>query len=105
MTSKRKLIAREKITIDLDGYTIKEGVEFLQGLLNQYGPTARLSRENYSYDEGTCLALFVDEPETDQEYAIRLAKEAWNLERLEARDRAEYLRLSAKFPDLTPAPK
>lgn len=105
MTSERKLIAREKTTVNLDGYTIKEAVEYLQSLLDQYDPTARLSRENYSYDEGTSLALFVDEPETDQEYAIRLAKEAWNLERLEARDRAEYLRLSAKFPDLTPAPK
>lgn len=105
MTSERKLIPREKETVDLDGYTIKEALERLQGFLDQYGPTARLSRELYHHSEGAYLALFVDELETDQEYATRLAKEAWNLERLEAKERAEYLRLSAKFTDPAPAPK
>lgn len=87
----------EVATLNLDGYTMKEAVKYLQALMAVHGEDVRISEESRQYEEGKYLALLKSVPETDAEMEVRIAQEAeWQAKR-DAHERREFERLQAKF--------
>lgn len=95
--TERKNIDREVASIYLDGETLDEAISTLRQLAEAYGGSAVIRKTSMPYEDYDYLALFVSEPETDQELQARLAREATELKRHEDREAAEFKRLSAKF--------
>jgi hypothetical protein len=95
--NERKNIDREVTSIYLDGETLDEAISTLRQLAEAYGGSAVIRKTSMPYEDYDYLALFVSEPETDQEFQARLAREATELKRHEDREAAEFKRLSAKF--------
>ena len=95
--NERKNIEREKTSIYLDGETLDEAISTLRQLAEAYGGSAVIRKTSMLYDDCDYLALFINEPESDQELQARLAREATELKRREDREAAEFKRLSAKF--------
>lgn len=84
--------------IDLEG-TFDSVISELLKLSVIYGPKARLElfTEPYSDSDRQNLYVVVPEPETDAEMATRIADEEKYAAFDDARERAEFERLSAKF--------
>ena len=96
MTEKR-MLDREKERFDVDGDTLQKVLEKVTRLITEYGPEATIDEERCQYDEGKYLAVFVKEPETDEEFKLRVATETHYAQRASQYEAAEYLRLKAKF--------
>lgn len=88
---------REKAVFDVDGDTLQKVLEKVTRLITEYGPEATIDKESHQYDDGYYLAVFVKEPETDEEFKARVALEARYTQRASQHEAAEYLRLKAKF--------
>lgn len=95
--TERKMVAKEVATLTVDECTLLEIKQEVERLIVQYGNDATVSKETYSYSEGTYLAVMVRVPESDEQYNTRIARERQFEEAREARDLAEFKRLSAKF--------
>lgn len=95
--TERKNIAREVTSIYLDGETLDEAIKGLQRLADVHGGAAVIRKTTMPYEDYEYLALFVSEPETDQEFQERLTREDKDRRRREEYDAAEFKRLSAKF--------
>ncbi len=94
---KRETILAEVDTIDLEYETLDSAIEILQRLAKAYGGDASIYREQYAYSDGYYFAVKANRLETDEEMKIRIAQEErWAADQ-EARERAEFQRLSAKF--------
>ena len=95
--NERKNIDREVTSIYLDGETLDEAISTLRQLAEAYGGSAVIRKTTMPYEDYEYLALFVSEPETDQEFQERLTREDKDRRRREEYDAAEFKRLSAKF--------
>lgn len=96
MTEKR-MLDRVKEHFDIDGDTLQKVLERVTRLITEYGPEATIDKQTYQYDDGHYLAVFVKEPETDEELQRRVASELKYAQRASQYEAAEYLRLKAKF--------
>lgn len=93
----RKTVLKEKTTLSIDGYLLKDVIEDFTALLATYGDKAKISEQSYKYDEATYLALLVPELETDAEMQERIRKENHCKGLREEHERKEFERLAAKF--------
>ena len=92
----RKTVREEicSIYIETDAKSL---IEELQGYIAKYGDSVYLDKQYYQYENGEYIAAFYERPETDEEMAKRIAQETETREMYEARDRAAYERLKAKY--------
>lgn len=92
------------------GGGLDEAIQYLQELKNDYrgcltpGSRLRLDWNRdfwYDYDPAPTpmYLLKLDRPETDAEYATRLARESAQQQARELAERAEYERLAKKFKE------
>ena len=77
---------------DLDQMSVTSAIAELQELAELHGPTARLG----DVEDGS-LEVLINRPETDAEMHKRLSLIAAYEKQFEARDRAQYELLKAKF--------
>jgi hypothetical protein len=93
----KKLVWRDKETVDFDYKTLGEGFKLLEELRIRYGDEARFDLHGLPYDDSEYLFIQVQEEETDEEYNKRLAQELRDQEQRLKRELDEYKRLQAKF--------
>ena len=97
-------MAKQMITVmieraDINYSTLDSAIETLQRYKvehSEYG-NLRLMMEREDYDENEHLYLYGDRLETDKEEQQRIAFLAQRVAEREARERADYERLKAKF--------
>lgn len=102
---KKKVGVSESVMSRYEPRSRDEMIELLDAAIARLPEASRSSArfeidiENYSYDETDYPRLFIkyDRLETDEEEAKREAAEAQALAAQEARDKADFERLSAKF--------
>jgi len=82
---------------DLEG-SVDEVMEVLRGL-KRHGDKVELSCENYEWDEGKELVVWVRRGETDKEKEVRLGKEAEQMEKNLAWKRSELERLKKELEE------
>lgn len=95
----RQLRAREQTTVYLDCVTLARALAEIKDLIKTYGKDAKLeyTREQYSDSDKEYLRVFVEELETDEELAARIAYEEKWAKIAEEREAAEWVRLQKKF--------
>lgn len=80
--------------------TFAEAIEALSRLQKLYGDQARLEEDYvdaYSSSDRKCLYVQVPVPETDDQYAQRIAAEEMYERQNEASERAQWEKLNAKY--------
>lgn len=95
---KRKLVPQEQCYVDFErslGDVLKE----VNTLIKEYGADAYIEgyADAYSDSDRKTFYVFKMMPETDTQYAERIAYEEKWAKESEARDAAEFKRLQAKF--------
>ena len=93
----RKLVWHQKTSIDFEYDTLDKAIANLQRYREDYGGAARIEGRHHEYSDGTYLAIMVNEPETDVEMTLRIAREERSAAIQEERDRQDYERLQKKF--------
>ena len=95
----RKMVSREKTSIDFEYDTLELVLKTVNRLIQEYGKDAKImSRcEPYSSSDRKYMYIYVDEPETDKEMATRIAHEEKYAKLKEDNDAAEFERLQKKF--------
>lgn len=93
----RKTINKEVDELDIDGYSIKDAIEVLNGILALHGDKAYISKECRSYSDYEYFAVLKPVPETDGEMNNRLSFEKMQKAAQEKREYEEFKRLSDKF--------
>ncbi len=96
----KKLVWRDKETVDFDYKTLGESFKLLEELRSRYGDEARFDLHGYPYEDDEYLFIQVQEYETDEEYNKRVAQEIHVQEQRLKRELDEYKRLQAKFGDV-----
>jgi hypothetical protein len=96
----KKLVWRDKETVDFDCKTLGESFKLLEELRIRYGDEARFDLHGYPYDDSEYLFIQVQEEETDEEYNKRLTQELRDQEQRLKRELEEYKRLQAKCGDV-----
>lgn len=111
MTKKAPIIRKRIITdtiTDVSPYELECSFADLRKRvdewIDQYGENARLAWDAhfyYDYDSNPSprFNIMCDREETDEEIAIRVAKERQDKDLAEERDRAEFKRLQKKFQE------
>jgi len=102
--SKRKIITVTAHTLspyDFEG-TLEDLLKEVRVLIDEYGSQARLDynryyQEQYSSEASPQFDVLVSREETEEEYQSRVAVEKALGDDREARERAEFERLSKKF--------
>lgn len=93
----RKEVPEEVQRLYFDGATIGESLKVLENCNEKYGENAVISEVQHAYRDGHHYAVFVNRPETDQEYNARVNKERyWEIQRQNA-ERLQYEALKKKF--------
>ena len=93
----RKLVWHEKTSINFEYDTLDKAIANLQRHREDYGGAARIEERHCKYEDGTYLAIMVNEPETDKEMTYRIAREEKYAAQREEFDRREFERLQNKF--------
>jgi diacylglycerol kinase family enzyme len=91
----RKLVSKEAAEIYFNSHTLDEAIAKLEAYRASYGGNAKIQQQRQYDDE--YLALMVEQPETDQQMARRIAQEVRDDALREERDRREFERLANKF--------
>jgi hypothetical protein len=94
----RKIVPYEECYIDFE-MSLGEVLKEIKQLIKAYGEEAYIEgyTDQYSNSDRKTYHVFTKKPETDDQYNTRIAyEEKWTKES-EARDAAEFARLSAKF--------
>jgi hypothetical protein len=98
--SERKMVSKEVSSLSNPSYSkLREIKQEIESLISRFGEDAEVEERGYSYSDDKYFAVFVKVLETDQQYEERLNQEARWKEQREAKERAEFERLSAKFKD------
>lgn len=80
--------------------TVADVIEYLGALLDSIQPELRATAKiEFSADNSAYVTIWVDRPETDEEFEIRRIKFISASTKEEARERAELARLRAKYGD------
>jgi hypothetical protein len=82
--------------LDFDGVSLKDARKEIDRLFKKYGDTARINKEP-RFDEGWDLVVNYTIPETDDQMAVRIAKEEAREQELLRREQAQFERLKTKF--------
>ena len=86
-------------SVDLAYCTLEDALSVIKGLIKSYGKDAVIDWTYPSYFNTKHLAVFYKREETDMELDTRLLQET-NIHNInEARDKAEFVRLQAKFQE------
>lgn len=86
--------------LDFDGDTLERVAQRVELAIQEYGPTAYLVSVTDRWSEYPTLQVMTKSPETDEEFARRVAREEEAEARAEAAEAAEYARLRKKFNTL-----
>jgi len=93
----RKMVPKEVSTLDVSYTNLGSLLKEVSELIEEYGKDAAVNKQTYQYDDGEYIAVTIMVPETDTQYAARLAYEEKWAKEAEDRDTAEFKRLQAKF--------
>ena len=95
----RKVVPKEKTSIDFVYDTLERVLKKVEQLIQEYGKDAKIMChcEPYSDSAREYMYIYVNEPETDKEMANRIAQEEKSAKYFEERDAAEFKRLQEKF--------
>ena len=85
----RKMMTVIGSYLDFDGVSLKDARKEIDRAIKKYGDTACINKEP-RFDEGWDLVVNYTIPETDDQMAVRIAKE-------EAREQAQFERWKVKF--------
>lgn len=95
-----EVVLANDVKYNING-TLADLAVYVQELIEQYGPTARIDVDKefecYSDYVYAYVRVFGKREETDAEYEKRTAEEAAYMAKMEAREQAEFARLAAKF--------
>lgn len=104
MASKRNIINEEVDYLSPYEFdtTLGKVLTRIQDLVDEYGADATLDwnpnfYHPYDHDPSPRFSIYKKREETDKEYADRMAKSKADNAAREARDQAEFARLSAKY--------
>ncbi len=87
----------EKESIDIEYDTLSAALVRIQDAISIYGEKAEIRRVNDRYDDTDWLAIHVEEDETDDEMARRIAQEEIQENTRTAYERKQYEELKKKF--------
>jgi len=97
MNQERKIIKKEISTLIVDGVSLESLVKELHRLIDEYGKNTSIEYCWETYSDDYHLGVFVEAPETDEEFVSRLAMEQYYEGLKVKQELADYNRLKAKF--------
>lgn len=94
---KRLVISKLMNNLDLDYCSLASAKTKINELIKLYGDDARIEKYSEAYDDTEYLGIYKKISETDSEMADRISNEVDFVEEQEAREVAEFVRLTLKF--------
>lgn len=93
----RKTVWREKEFLDLEYTSLERLRNMINSAISAYSEEAVVHKTSIPYSDSDYYAIFVEEPETDEEMARRIETEEKYEKNREYYERQQYEALKAKF--------
>ena len=95
----RKMVSKEQTYVNFEYDTLGSVLQQVKQLIKEYGKDAKIMchGDAYSNSDKEYMYVYMDEPETDDEMAKRIAYEEKWAKKAEEHEAREFKRLQAKF--------